>query len=100
MIEELSPGEISRALARIERSQEQQAADTRALMETVTRSPSWTAVNDRMALQRTELERQIKDVTDDVASIMSAIKWVITGVLGAVMVAVLSLVLTPTPLGG
>ncbi len=66
-------------------------------MEAVTRAPSWNAVNDRLALQRKELERQIAEVSTDVASIMSAIKWVVTGVLGAVLVAVLSLILTPLP---
>lgn len=96
-MEEMTPGEISRALTRIERTQEQQSADLRALVESVTRAPSWTAVNDRLALQRKELERQITEVSTDVASIMSAIRWVVTGVLGAVLVAVLSLVMTPTP---
>ncbi|HHJ7994350.1 TPA: hypothetical protein ACQNGP_001608 [Streptococcus pyogenes] len=96
-MEEMTPGELSRALTRIERAQEQQAADLRALVEAVTRAPSWTAVNDRLALQRKELERQIAEVSTDVASIMNAIKWIVTGVLGAVLVAVLSLILTPAP---
>ena len=96
-MDEMTPGELSRALARIERAQESQAADLRALVEAVNRSPSWSAVNDRLALQRKELERQIAEVSTDVASIMSAIKWVVTGVLGAVLVAVLSLILTPAP---
>lgn len=96
-MEEMTPGELSRALTRIERAQEQQAADLRALVESVTRAPSWAAVNDRLELQRKELERQIAEIATDVASIMNAIKWVVTGVLGAVLVAVLSLILSPSP---